>query len=111
MRVISNKALTDFAALHPASEDPLQAWRRIVEASTFRGFAELRRTFNSVDRVGDFYVFDIGGNKYRLITAIHFESGSSVVAGDLLGDAPTRRDAPPCRCAVRASLVRGVGHV
>lgn len=72
MRVISNKALTDFAALHPASEHPLQAWRRIVEASTFRGFAELRRTFNSVDRVGDFYVFDIGGNKYRLITAIHF---------------------------------------
>ena len=72
MRVISNKALTDFAALHPASEDALQAWRRIVEASTFRGFAELRRTFNSVDRVGDFYVFDIGGNKYRLITAIHF---------------------------------------
>ena len=72
MRVISNKALTDFAALHPASEDPLQAWRRIVEASTFRGFAELRRTFNSVDRVDDFYVFDIGGNKYRLITAIHF---------------------------------------
>ena len=72
MRVISNKALTDFAALHPASEDPLQAWRRIVEASTFRGFAEFRRTFNSVDRVGDFYVFDIGGNKYRLITAIHF---------------------------------------
>ena len=70
--MISNKALTDFAALHPASEDPLQAWRRIVEASTFRGFAELRRTFNSVDRVGDFYVFDIGGNKYRLITAIHF---------------------------------------
>ena len=72
MRVISNKALTDFAALHPASEDPLQAWRRIVEASTFRGFAELRRTFNSVDRVGDFCVFDIGGNGYRLITAIHF---------------------------------------
>jgi mRNA interferase HigB len=72
VRVISNKALTDFAALHPASEDPLQAWRRIVEASTFCGFAELRRTFNSVDRVGDFYVFDIGGNKYRLITAIHF---------------------------------------
>ena len=72
MRVISNKALTDFAALHPASGEPLQAWRRIVEASTFRSFAELRRSFNSVDRVGDFCLFDIGGNKYRLITAIHF---------------------------------------
>ena len=72
MRVISNKALTDFAALRPASGEPLQAWRRIVEASTFRSSAELRRSFNSVDRVDDFYVFDIGGNKYRLITAIHF---------------------------------------
>ena len=27
---------------------------------------------NATDRVGDFYVFDIGGNKYRVIAAIHF---------------------------------------
>ncbi|HQY68802.1 MAG TPA: type II toxin-antitoxin system HigB family toxin [Pseudomonadales bacterium] len=73
MRVISNKALTDFATLHPASADPLRTWRHIVEASHLRNFADLRRSFNSVDRVGDFYVFDIAGNRYRLIAAIHFD--------------------------------------
>lgn len=30
-------------------------------------------TFNSVDKVGDLIVFDIGGNKYRLIAYIRFE--------------------------------------
>jgi mRNA interferase HigB len=37
------------------------------------GFADLRKTFSAVDRVGQFYVFDIGGNKYRIIAAIHFD--------------------------------------
>ena len=72
MRVISNKALFDFAAIHPEGSTPLQAWRKIIEASSFNNFAELKRAFNATDKVGDFYVFDIGGNKYRLIAAIHF---------------------------------------
>ncbi|WP_342150542.1 type II toxin-antitoxin system HigB family toxin [Methylorubrum sp. SB2] len=74
MRVISNKALVDFAALHPPAATALQAWRRIVEASTFRSFADLKRAFNATDRVKDFYVFDIGGNKYRIVAAIHFDT-------------------------------------
>jgi mRNA interferase HigB len=43
-----------------------------VEAGEYSTFADLKLTFNTVDKVRDFYVFDIGGNKYRLITAIHF---------------------------------------
>jgi len=41
----------------------------------FRDFAELRKSFNSVDKVGRLFVFDIGGNKLRLIAAIHFNTG------------------------------------
>ena len=37
--------------------------------------AELRKTFASADRVGDKVVFNIGGNKYRLIAAVHFSRG------------------------------------
>ncbi|KQT60815.1 hypothetical protein ASG52_16310 [Methylobacterium sp. Leaf456] len=74
MRVISNKALVDFAAIHPPAATALQAWRRIVEASTFRSFADLKRAFNATDRVKNFYVFDIGGNKYRIVAAIHFDT-------------------------------------
>jgi mRNA interferase HigB len=73
MRVISNKALSDFAALHSSATDPLQAWRKVVESRTFTHFAELKATFNAVDRAGTYFIFDIGGNKYRIIAAIHFD--------------------------------------
>ena len=73
MRVISNKALTDFAAVHPNAEEPLQVWRKIAESRSFANFAELKATFNATDRVGQYYVFDICGNKYRIIGAIHFD--------------------------------------
>ena len=73
MRVISNKALVEFALIHRDAHVPLQVWRSIVESRAFANFADLKTTFNAVDRVGLYYVFDIGGNKYRLITAIHFD--------------------------------------
>ncbi len=73
MRVISNSALVAFAARHSTAAMPLQAWRRIVESRDFVSFADFKRTFNAIDRVGSFYVFDIGGNKYRIVTAIHFD--------------------------------------
>lgn len=72
MRVISNKTLVDFGERHAPAAASLQAWRRVIEGSDWQGYADLKAAFNSVDRVGDFYVFNIGGNKYRLIAAIHF---------------------------------------
>jgi len=73
MRVISNKALTDFSTIHPAAHVPLQAWRKIVESRMFASFADIKTSFNATDKVDDYYVFDIGGNKYRIVTAIHFD--------------------------------------
>lgn len=74
MRLISNKALREFAGIHPPAEAPLQGWRRVMEQSTFRNFAELKQAFNTVDKVGDLLVFNIAGNHYRLIAAIHFNT-------------------------------------
>lgn len=73
MRVISNKALTTFSAIHPASDEPMQAWRKVIESRMFANFAEIKATFNATDKVGNYYVFDIGGNKYRIVAAIHFD--------------------------------------
>jgi mRNA interferase HigB len=72
MHVISRKALLEFAQQHPDSKTALDAWFRIFEANEFGSFDALRRIFPSVDKVGDLYVFNIGGNKYRLIAALHF---------------------------------------
>ena len=73
MKIISNRALRAFVAEHPQAESPLQGWRRVIEKNRFANWAELKAAFNAVDKVGELVVFDIGGNKYRLITYIRFE--------------------------------------
>lgn len=74
MRVISNKALRSFSATHPNANEPIQAWRKIIESRSFANFAEVKATFNHVDKVTYYYVFDIGGNKFRIVAAIHFNN-------------------------------------
>lgn len=72
MHVISRKSLRTFWEKHPDSEQPLRRWHTIVEATDFVSFAELRESFPTADLVGDLIVFNIAGNKYRLIASIHF---------------------------------------
>lgn len=73
MKIISNSALRAFAADHAHAEPSLQGWRRVIEKNRFANWAELKAAFNTVDKVGELVVFDIGGNKYRLIAYIRFE--------------------------------------
>ena len=73
MRVISNKALVDFASIHAEADTPLQAWRRIIETGSFGTYADLKSSFHAVDKVSVYYIFNIGGNKFRLVAAIHFD--------------------------------------
>ena len=57
---------------HPDSKTALERWIKIIEKNNFDSFNQLRATFPSADLVGNITVFNIGGNKYRLIAAIHF---------------------------------------
>ena len=70
MRVISNRTLLAFAGDHPDAAQPLQAWQD-VETQSFTHFAAAT-AFRSVDQVGEFHVFDIGGNKWRVVAFIHY---------------------------------------
>ena len=72
MHILSRKALRMFWIQHPDSKGPLSRWFKIMNQTQFHNFAALRRTFPSADKVGDFVVFNIAGNKYRLIVSIHF---------------------------------------
>jgi len=72
MHVIAKPALIDFWTKHPDAESPLQAWYRAMESEVFPDFNDLKATFASADYVDGLTVFNIGGNKYRLITAIHY---------------------------------------
>lgn len=75
MHIISRKTLREFWERHPESESPLTRWYAIVRKTDFKDFNELRTTFPSADWVEGLIVFNIGGNKYRLIAAIHFNRG------------------------------------
>lgn len=75
MHVISRKALRAFWARYADAEEPLRAWYRAARRARWQSFAEVRATFPHADRVGRLTVFNIGGNKYRLITAIHHNRG------------------------------------
>jgi len=74
MHIITRKRLVDFAFKHPDCASALDAWYRIVKHSTLSNFAELRAIFPSADQVEGLTVFNIGGNKVRLIAAIHYNS-------------------------------------
>jgi mRNA interferase HigB len=73
MKLISNKPLREFAALHPDADAPLQAWRRLIERGDYDSFSAPPATFATVDKVGPRLVFNIGGNKYRLVAANAFQ--------------------------------------
>ena len=72
MHVISQKMLREFWAEYPDSCGPLKTWHRKVEHELWSCFAEVKKFANSTDQVGKFTVFDIGGNKYRVIAVIHY---------------------------------------
>jgi mRNA interferase HigB len=72
MHVITRKRLNDFADKHPETRSALEHWYRVMKSSSFKSFAALREAFSSADQVGKLTVFNIGGNKVRLIAAIHY---------------------------------------
>ncbi|MEH2368349.1 type II toxin-antitoxin system HigB family toxin [Nostoc sp.] len=72
MHVITRKRLNEFAKLHPDTNNVLVQWYGLVKGNEFASFVELREMFPSADRVGKLTVFNIGGNKVRLIAAIHY---------------------------------------
>ncbi|OYV85954.1 MAG: hypothetical protein B7Z73_12610, partial [Planctomycetia bacterium 21-64-5] len=79
MHFISEKMLRDFWRRHTEAESPLRAWVRRTRKSQWLNFADVRKSFPHADLVGKCVVFNIGGNKYRLITVIHFEASRQKV--------------------------------
>ena len=72
MYIIAKPALIEFWMKHADAENPLQAWYRTMESEVFTDFNDLRATFASAEYVDGLTVFNIGGNKYRLVAAIHY---------------------------------------
>lgn len=72
MRIISKAAIREFTATQPEAVEPLMHWYQIAKLATWNSIGAVRLDFPHADAVGIFTVFNIAGNKYRLITVIKY---------------------------------------
>ena len=74
MNTISFKRIQEFSSLHKDAEVSLRAWYTTAKHSKWQNLAEVKQTYPSADLVGRYTVFNIRGNKYRLIARIVYRS-------------------------------------
>ncbi|HEX8265681.1 MAG TPA: type II toxin-antitoxin system HigB family toxin [Pyrinomonadaceae bacterium] len=74
MRILSKPKLVEFWGMFPEAKNPLENWFRTVSKADWNSFADVKNTFRSADLFGDCAVFNIGGNKYRLIAKIRYRT-------------------------------------
>jgi mRNA interferase HigB len=72
VHVISLKKLKLFWAKHPEASGPLRAWYTLTKKIDLHSFDSVRKIFRSADYSAPYTIFDIGGNKFRIITIIHY---------------------------------------
>ena len=75
MRIISRKKLRDAARRHHTIESALETWYRVAKGADWQSIQDVRRTYAHADAVGRFTVFNIKGNKYRLVVKIEYRFG------------------------------------
>lgn len=76
MRIISFSFIRKFIKSHSDSDVSLREWFTKTRKANWTTLADIRKTFNSADYVGDnHYVFNIHGNTYRLVAIVFFDVG------------------------------------
>lgn len=76
MRIFTEQAIKEYSERVPESKVALQDWVSKVKRANWSCFADMKKTFNSVDNVGNqHYVFNIKGNNFRLVVVVKFVIG------------------------------------
>ncbi len=78
MRLIKRTTLHAYALRYPQARGPLDTWARLALAARWSSLAETRRTFPHADQVRvrsgrNATIFNIAGNKFWLIAAVHYD--------------------------------------
>jgi mRNA interferase HigB len=75
LRIYGAAVAAKFATKHPLSRKPLRRFLEIARESDWLHFPSVKKSFAAVDYAPPTgtLIFDIGGNKYRLIARVDFE--------------------------------------
>lgn len=74
MRIIKRGALVAFWEMHADARPSLESWYRVVRKAIWKSPAELKAVYANADLVGRRTIFNISGNKYRLIARVNYKS-------------------------------------
>jgi mRNA interferase HigB len=74
VNVISFKRLREFSELHRDSGSTLTAWYKTAKKANWQNLSDLKQVYPSADLVGRYTIFNIKGNRYRLIARIVYRS-------------------------------------
>ncbi len=72
MWLLEERVLKAFWKANPPARGPLVAWLKEVEGARWQSTAEIRARYRTADFVGDKVIFNIGGNKYRLVVRFRY---------------------------------------
>jgi len=67
VQIITRKTRFQFWEKHPDRQTALKRWFKIVQKTEFHSFSELGTVFPYADKLDDWIIFNICGNKYKLI--------------------------------------------
>ncbi len=74
MRIIKRGALVQFFQQHPDAKTSLESWYAVVRKANWKTPAEMKTVYHNADLVGRRTVFNIAGNKYRLIARVNYQT-------------------------------------
>lgn len=74
MHIVTQKRIWEAMRVWPQSASALESWYRLMKTSEPKDFAAMKAIFPATDKVGSQHVFDIGGNKIRLIAVVHYRA-------------------------------------
>jgi len=83
MNVISYRRIRQFSLIHRDADAALRAWYAIAKKANWQSLAELKKVYPAADLVGRYVVFNIKGNKYRLVARVLFRSQTVFVVAIL----------------------------
>jgi len=74
MRVIKRGALVQFWERYPDARSSLESWYAVVRKAAWKSPAEMKQVYGNADLVGRRTVFNIAGNKYRLVARVNYQT-------------------------------------
>ncbi|MBD2131040.1 type II toxin-antitoxin system HigB family toxin [Sphaerospermopsis sp. FACHB-1094] len=92
MRIVTETRLKKACEKYPDAQASIQTWIKLVKLQEWNSFADVKTTVPfAPDQVKNFVIFDIGGNKYRLITCINYKK-KAIYIRDFLTHAEYSKD-------------------